>query len=105
MNAPATLPEVKEKDLREAMRIIGSRGGKKRAQSLTAEQRREAAQRAATARWGEKKDAPPVLSDAKCKTCGEPEDGGQFGWFDDADSLHCNRCGKDPRRQPRKAKR
>ncbi len=27
--------------------------------------------------------------------CGEPEDGGTFGWFDTADGTHCVACGRD----------
>jgi hypothetical protein len=37
----------------------------------------------------------------RCRTCGEPEDGGDFGWFDTDDGLYCNQCGQDPRRRPR----
>jgi len=36
--------------------------------------------------------------------CGEPEDGGQYGWFDHpVDGLRCNACGKSPIAQARRA--
>ena len=31
-----------------------------------------------------------------CIACGEPEDGGQFGWFDAPDGLVCQACGHAP---------
>jgi hypothetical protein len=34
------------------------------------------------------------VSRNQCTQCGEPEDGGQFGWFDAVEGLYCNRCGK-----------
>lgn len=33
--------------------------------------------------------------------CGEPEDGGEFGWFDADDGLVCNACGGNPLRPKR----
>lgn len=26
-------------------------------------------------------------------SCGEPEDGGEFGWYDTEDATYCNACG------------
>jgi len=42
------------KNLNEAAKALGSKGGKKRAENLTPEQRREIALKAAKARWGRK---------------------------------------------------
>jgi hypothetical protein len=40
--------------------------------------------------------APAVTPSRVCR-CGEPEDGGDFGWFDHpTDGLRCNRCGEPP---------
>jgi uncharacterized lipoprotein NlpE involved in copper resistance len=49
--------------------------------------------------FGEIRSAPcPACKRAhKCENCAEPEDGGQFGWFDDADgTLVCLNCGHNP---------
>jgi DNA-directed RNA polymerase subunit RPC12/RpoP len=46
----------------------------------------------------------PQAESRKCLSCGEPEDGGQFGWFDADDGLHCNSCGSDPLAKPKKKK-
>lgn len=38
----------------------------------------------------------------KCVHCGEPEDGGDFGWFDtEGEDTHCNKCGGNPLRKKR----
>jgi len=47
----AILPEEKNKSAQEKKRIDGLKGGKVRAQKLTAEQRREIARLAASTRW------------------------------------------------------
>lgn len=46
----------------------------------------------------------PKAESRKCKGCGEPEDGGQFGWFDSDEGLHCNRCGSNPLKRAKKKK-
>jgi len=46
-----------------------------------------------------KQDNNTAATSARCVFCGEPEDGGQFGWFDDAaGALVCNRCGRHPQK-------
>jgi hypothetical protein len=40
-----------------------------------------------------------MATGAKCK-CGEPEDGGEFGWFDADDGTFCNACGSEVRMNP-----
>ena len=42
------------KNLNEAARALGSKGGKQRAKKLAPEQRREIARKAAQARWAKK---------------------------------------------------
>jgi hypothetical protein len=38
------------------------------------------------------------LDSKRCVHCNEPEDGGDFGWFDhDTDGLVCQACGGDPK--------
>lgn len=37
-----------------------------------------------------------MLSQRKCPSCGEPEDGGDFGWFtDESGTTYCNNCGNE----------
>jgi hypothetical protein len=42
----------------------------------------------------------------RCRHCGEPEDSGQFGWFDHhEDGLVCNSCGQNPLKVKRTARK
>ena len=46
-----------DKQIREAMRLMGSKGGKKRAKALSKKERSESARAAAKARWKDHKKA------------------------------------------------
>jgi len=63
-NAPAPKPDTRNQAAVALSKLGASKGGKARAEKLTAKQRAEIAKKAAAKRWGKKKSTQPAPKDA-----------------------------------------